>query len=193
MQVLIILGHPNTISFNHSIAETCKKQIEDNGHTVLFHDLYAEEFNPVHQSDSSNTKLNDLTKSHFSDIKKCDALIVIHPNWWGQPPAIIKGWMDRILIPGVAYDFTINDKGDTVPVGILKAGTGLIINTSNTPDNFENDVLETIWKKNVLNICGIKNVKRLNFGLIKKSDQYQRVEWLSEVKQLVNTLFPLIK
>lgn len=193
MKVLIILGHPNKKSFNHSIAEICREQIEANGHIVFFHDLYAEKFDPIHQIENVNSDINDNIKSHCSHLKSCDAIIVIHPNWWGQPPAIIKGWIDRILLPGVAYDFELNDKGDHSLIGLLKAKDGLILNTSNLPNNMENDVLDLIWKNNVLNICGINDVKRINFGMVNKSDDSQRTKWLLEVKQHVNSLFPTNK
>lgn len=190
MNVLIILGHPNKYSFNYSIAETCREQVEASGHTVLFHDLYAEKFDPIQYIDNENSDIKDDIKSHCSHLKSCDAIIVIHPNWWGQPPAIIKGWIDRVLLPGVAYDFELNDKGDYIPVGLLKAKVGLVLNTSNTPTIFENDVLDAIWKNKVLNICGVNEVKRINFGMVKKSDDSQRTKWLLEVKQLVKSLFP---
>lgn len=190
MKVLIILGHPNKKSFNHSIAEICREQIEANGHIVFFHDLYAEKFDPIQYIDNENSDIKDDIKSHCSHLKSCDAIIVIHPNWWGQPPAIIKGWIDRVLLPGVAYDFELNDKGDYIPVGLLKAKVGLVLNTSNTPTIFENDVLDAIWKNKVLNICGVNEVKRINFGMVKKSDDSQRTKWLLEVKQLVKSLFP---
>ncbi len=193
MNVLIILGHPNKKSFNHAIADTCRKQIKANGHAVFFHDLYAEKFNPIHHSESINSDTNSDIDLHCSHLKTCNAIIVIHPNWWGQPPAIIKGWMDRVLLPEVAYDFKLDDKGDSVPVGLLKAKIGIVINTSNTPNNYENDMLESIWKNNVLNICGINEVKRIHFGMVNKSDDAQRANWLLEVKQLVNSLFPTLK
>lgn len=191
MNALIILGHPNKHSFNHAIADACKTQLEAKGHTVFFHDLYREEFKPIHHLENTNTT-NEI-KTHCSHLKTCDVLIVIHPNWWGQPPAIVKGWMDRVLIPGVAYDFARNEKGDYIPIGLLHAKVGLVINTSNTPNNSEDDVLDSIWKKNVLNICGINDVKRINFGMIKNSTEYQRIEWLLEVKQLMNSLIPTLK
>lgn len=190
MNVLIILGHPNNKSFNHSIANTCKKELEANGHSVFFHDLYAENFNPVHHIETTNSE-KDI-KLHFSHLASCDAIIVIHPNWWGQPPAIIKGWIDRVLVPGVAYDFVLNDKGDYIPIGLLKATIGLVLNTSNTPNN-DNDILDTIWKNNIFKICGVNNVERINFGLVKNSSETQRYKWLIEVEQLVNSLFPINK
>lgn len=193
MNILIILGNPNNKSFNHAIADTCKNQIEENGHAVFFHDLYAEKFNPIFSAADENSGTSDEVKLHCTHLTACDAIIAIHPNWWGQPPAIIKGWMDRILLPGIAYDFKLNNKGDYIPVGLLKAKSGLILCTSNTPNNHENNILDTIWKDNVLNICGVNEVKRINFGMVKKSSETQRTNWLLDVKQLVNSLFPTNK
>lgn len=190
MTILIILGNPNIKSFNHAIAVTCKNRLKANGHTVLFHDLYAEKFAPVQYMDDENTARCDEIKLHCTHLTSCDAIIVIHPNWWGQPPAIVKGWMDRVLLPGIAYDFKLNTKGDHIPIGLLKATTGLILSTSNTPNNYENNVLDTLWKDNVLTFCGIENVKRINFGMVKTSNNTQRSNWLLEVMQHINTLFP---
>jgi len=193
MNVLIILGHPNNNSFNHAIADTCRKQIEANGHTVYFHDLYAEKFNPIQYSKNIDSNTNNEINLHCSHLKNCDGIIVIHPNWWGQPPSIIKGWMDRILLPGVAYGFKLNDKGDSVPVGLLKAKKGLVINTSNSATTPEDDVLDSIWKDNVFNVCGINEVKRINLGMVNKSDDLQRTNWLLEIKELVSSIFPTLK
>lgn len=190
MNSLIIIGHPNKNSFNHAIAETCKRALEANNIKVLFHDLYNEKFDPVHHIQNVNLKPSEIFNSHYSDLKVSDIIIIIHPNWWGQPPAIVKGWIDRILIPDVAYRLELNDKGDYVPVGLLKANLALIINTSNTPNNCKNDVLDTIWKDNVLKICGVDQVERINFGMVKKSDSLQRALWLEEVKEKINSLFP---
>ena len=60
---------------------------------------------------------------HCAEIAAADGIIVVHPNWWGQPPAILKGWIDRVIRPGVAYEFLDGDDGEGVPVGLLKAKT----------------------------------------------------------------------
>lgn len=195
MNVLIILGHPDQKSFNHAIAEACKTQLETNGHVVFYHDLYAEEFNPLyHLSNSTvNEEDNKEIKTHHSHLINSDGLIIIHPNWWGQPPAIVKGWMDRVLIRGVAYDFTTSDKGQAIPVGLLKAQTGVVLNSSNTPDSQETDLLDLIWKEQVFGFIGIKKSVRKNFGIVKESDPKQRENWLSEILQLVDSHFPKTK
>lgn len=140
----MILGHPDPKSFNHAIAFTCKRKLEENGHKVLLHDLHAEGFNPVIESKEilKNGKIDDIICNHCNDLISSDGIIVIHPNWWGQPPAILKGWIDRVIRPGIAYQFEEGDNGEGVPVGLLKAKTGIVFNTSNTNEERENTIFK---------------------------------------------------
>ena len=190
MKVLIILGHPNTGSFNHALAEACKAQILNNGHSVVFHDLYQEQFNPF----LNTLEQSKVIEQHCSELVNCDGIIIIHPNWWGQPPAIVKGWLEQVFLPDVAYTFINDGNGGIVPKGLLKAQVALVLNTSNTSQVLEEEIykdpLETIWKNRVFNFCGISNFTRKNFKVIKDSDLGQRNAWLSEVKQLVDSNFP---
>jgi len=48
-------------------------------------------------------------------FSEASGIVIVHPNWWGQPPAILKGWVDRVLRPGVAYEFTEGDQGKVSP------------------------------------------------------------------------------
>jgi len=135
MNVSLILAHPNRRSLNHAIARTAGAQLEMNGHNVFFHDLYAENFDPILSAAEipTETKLPIETENHCKEISSADGIIIVHPNWWGQPPAILKGWVDRIIRPGVAYNFMDGDSGEGVPVGLLKAQTAIVFNTANTP------------------------------------------------------------
>jgi len=187
MNVLIILGHPNMGSFNHAAADTCKTQLLKNGHTVVFHDLYKEQFNPYLDGDKE-------IKQHCSDLINSDGIIIIHPNWWGQPPAIVKGWLDQVLLPDVAYTFIEDLNGKLIQKGLLKAQIALVFNTSNTTDELEEkiykDPLETLWKNRVFKFCGISNFKRTNFSVMKDSNLDQRTIWLTEIRLLMDTYFP---
>jgi len=195
MNVLIILGHPDKNSFNHSIAETCNNRIIDNGHSVIFHDLYKEEFNPILNTSEmpKQSQIDDSIKMHCTDLVNSDGIIVIHPNWWGQPPAIIKGWIDRVFRPGIAYEFEEGDNGEGIPRGLLKAKTALVFNTSNTSEERENDIfkdpLETIWKNCIFDLCGVKQFDRKVFSVIVDSDFNQRQIWLNEVKVMIDKYF----
>lgn len=196
MNVLIVLGHPDENSFNHAIAATCKNRLIENGHTVLFHDLYKDKFDPIILTNEipKHGQINNVIKKYCDDLVKSDGIIIIHPNWWGQPPAIMKGWIDRVIRPGVAYEFAEGDNGEGIPIGLLKAQIGLVFNTSNTSEHRENNVfkdpLETIWKNCIFDFCGVKRFERRMFRIIVTSDLIQRQSWLDEVETMMDKYFP---
>lgn len=119
----------------------------------------------------------------------------MHPNWWGQPPAILKGWIDRVIRPGVACRFQQGDGGESVPIGLLKAKVTLVFNTSNTPAAREQavfgDPLETLWKNCVFGLCGVKRFERRTFSIVVTSSAEQRREWLEVVTVLMTRAFPV--
>jgi len=196
MKISVILGHPKKGSFNHAIAETAVRVLRANGHTVFFHDLHEEDFNPVLPDNEipKGACLDPVIERYCNEISASDGIIVIHPNWWGQPPAILKGWVDRVLRAGLAYEFIEGDSGEGIPVGLLRADTALVFNTSDTPQEREleafGDPLETIWKNCIFGLCGVKDFYRKTFGIIVTSTQQQRALWLKEVEKTVNRYFP---
>jgi len=196
MRISVILAHPGDSSFNHAIAQTAVEQLEGNGHTVLFHDLYKEGFDPLLLSEEipQDAQLPLEIADHCREIAAADGIILIHPNWWGQPPAILKGWVDRVIRPGIAYEFREDDSGAGVPNGLLKARAAIVFNTSNTEIEREKkvfgDPLETIWKNCVFGLCGVPNFYRRMFGIVVTSTETQRECWLAEVKRDINTFFP---
>jgi NAD(P)H dehydrogenase (quinone) len=196
MKIVVILGHPSDESFNHAIANVAIKKLTNSGHKVWFHDLYKENFDPVINSEEI-PKTGTITgpiKRHCVELSECDGIIVIHPNWWGQPPAVIKGWIDRVFRPGVAYEFSEGDNGEGIPVGLLKAKSALVFNTSNTSEERENlifkDPLETIWKNCIFDLCGVKDFNRRMFRILVTSTEEDRKGWLKEVEQIVGKIFP---
>jgi NAD(P)H dehydrogenase (quinone) len=196
MNALVIVAHPNSASFNHAIAQTCARALTDNGHEVIAHDLYKERFDPVlpHDEFQKDAALPAEIERHCDEVSQADGIVIIHPNWWGQPPAILKGWADRVIRPGVAYEFLEGDKGEGVPRGLLKAKCAIIFNTSNTETTREKtvfgDPLEAIWKNCVFNLCGVPVVHRKMFNVVVTSSAAERKEWLSEVAALTKRSFP---
>jgi NAD(P)H dehydrogenase (quinone) len=196
MKISLILAHPDKKSFNHSIALTVKERLEVNGHLVFFHDLYEESFEPVLESNEipKNAHLPDIVREHCKEIALADGIVIVHPNWWGQPPAILKGWIDRVIRAAVAYEFLEGDSGEGVPVGLLKAKSAIVFNTSNTESEREmrvfGDPLETLWKNCIFSLCGVHVFKRRTFNVIVTSTETQRINWLVEVAESINTLFP---
>ncbi len=199
MIVSVILAHPRAGSFNHAIAKTAVKQLKQNGHEVFFHDLYKENFEPVLSAEEipKAAALSDIIQGHCNDISLSDGIIVVHPNWWGMPPAILKGWVDRVIRPGVAYEFLEGDSGEGVPCGLLKARIALIFNTSNTYPEREKrvfgDPLETLWKNCIFGLCEVKEIQRKTYSVIVTSTISERMAWLEDVRETVDEYFPGVK
>lgn len=196
MNILVILGHPDINSFNYAIAESAIEELKKNGYTVIFHDLHKEGFDPIVQKEEilRSGKINRIIEKHCKELASCDGIIVIHPNWWGQPPAIVKGWIDRVFRPGVAYEFQEGDSGEGAAIGLLKAKTAIVFNTSNTNEERENQVfhdpLEIIWKNCIFDLCGVKNFYRRMFRIVVTSSMEQRKSWLNEVEKTIDSYFP---
>ena len=196
MNVLVVFAHPREGSFNHAVADTVVKTLERLGHRVVFHDLYAENFDPVLEFEEipSDGKVEANIAKHCAELAFAEGIVVIHPNWWGQPPAVLKGWVDRVLREGVAYEFLGGDNGVGVPVGLLKASKAVVFNTSNTMEERElnhfGDPLERLWKTCIFDLCGVKNFVRRTFSPVITSTAAQRKAWLEEAVEIVEREFP---
>ena len=115
MQVLVLYAHPVETSFSAAIHRSALNALKASGHTIDDCDLYAEGFDPV-LSRQERLDYHDLrvNTAHVTDyverLRRAEALVLCFPIWSYGPPAILKGFFDRILIPGVA--FSLNDQGD---------------------------------------------------------------------------------
>lgn len=199
MRISVILAHPNRESFNHAIAKVTIEALTQNGHEVVFHDLYEEKFDPVLPTGEilKGEFVPEEIEAYCKEIAEADGIIIAHPNWWGQPPAILKGWVDRVFRPGVAYEFVGDDEGEGIPNGLLKARSAIVFNTSNTDTNRERktfgDPLETIWKNCIFGLCGVTTFYRRMFNIVVVSTEEDREIWLKEVKSTVNDYYPKVR
>ena len=191
MKISLIIAHPNPQSFNHAIAQKVTEACQQLKHEIFYHDLYLEKFNPVATNEEtvSADSIPDDVQTYCTELEQSDNIIIIHPNWWGQPPAIIKGWVDRILRFGIAYRFE-GKKGEIgTPVGLLTNKSVIILNTSNTPEEIEineyHDPLEHLWNKCIFQFCGVKHFYRRMFKMVAMSTDQQRAEWLSETGEII--------
>ncbi|MGE5405740.1 MAG: NAD(P)H-dependent oxidoreductase [Candidatus Saccharibacteria bacterium] len=196
MNVLVVLGHPRKGSLNHAIAEVVIATLKDNGHEVVFHDLYAERFDPVITAEEipHNGRISAVIQEHCRQLANADGIVIVHPNWWGQPPAILKGWVDRVFRPGVAYAFKEEDNGEGVPDGLLKIRTAVVFNTSDTPRERElivfRDPLEHIWRNCIFGFCEISIFYRKMYSVVATSTLDERLAWLTDVREAVERYFP---
>jgi len=190
MTISIILAHPMPGSFNHAIAATAAATLRENGHEVILHDLCQEAFAPLLSGAeiARDAKLEPTVAQHCREIASADGIIIVHPNWWAMPPAVLKGWLDRVLRPEVAYRFVAGKS-----VGLLKARVALVFNTSNTPLELErqlyDDPLDTLWKKCIFPLCGVR-CERTLFSVVITSTPDQRQQWLQTAAAMVAKHFP---
>lgn len=196
MRLLVVVAHPNPASFNHALAHAATESLRALGHEVLVQDLCSDGFDPLMPAAefAKDATLPPDIARRCAELTSADGLLVVHPNWWGQPPAILKGWLDRVVRPGVAYEFRLRSDGKPGPVGLLKLRGALVLNTGNTPLEVERavygDPLENLWKKCVFGLCGIARVERHNFTSVIVSTPEQRAGWLAQATASACALFP---
>jgi NAD(P)H dehydrogenase (quinone) len=108
MRCLIVLAHPVTHSVSHAIAETTVDALEKNGHEYRLIDLYQSGFDPRLTISEREGYYQNFDKSmlakEIDDLQWAEAIVLIFPTWWFGPPAILKGWFDRVWAPSIAYD-----------------------------------------------------------------------------------------
>jgi putative NADPH-quinone reductase len=195
MRILIVLGHPDPGSLNHAIAQAVRDDMLEAGHDVVFHDLYAERFDPMLVADEipEHGEISPLIRLHCDELCSADGIVIVHPNWWGQPPAVMKGWIDRVFRPGRAYRFEEGDTGEGIPIGLLRARAAVVLNTSNTEETRERtafgDPLDAIWRRCIFELCGVRSFFRRMFTVVVTSTWEQRTAWIEEAKTLCRSAF----
>lgn len=189
-KIAIINGHPNKDSFNFGVAEAYRKGAEQSGAEVKDITIAALKFDPVLQFGyQKRMELEpDLLKA-WEIIQWADHLVWIHPVWWGGLPALMKGFIDRLFLPGLAYSYRENsvwwDK-------LLKGKTAHIMTTLDQPGwyyrLFYGRPSINQLKKSTLEFCGIKPVKVTYIGIVRNSTAIQREKWLEKVVGLGKAL-----
>ncbi len=195
MNILVVLAHPDPGSFSHALARAAADQLRGMGHDVTLRDLYAEGFEAILPGPEIpfGAELPPVIREHCDLLATAEGIVIVHPNWWGMPPAILKGWVDRVVRPGVAYEFLEGDGGEGVPNGLLRAKAAVVFNTGNTPLHREleafGDPLERLWRDCIFDLCGVREFHRRLFTVIVTSDEAQRKAWLAEARQMVEGVF----
>jgi len=191
MLVSLIVANPKPRSFCHALALAAASVCRSLGHEVRFHDLHLEAFDPVldEQELKERRSGSPLVEDHCREAKDADVFIVVHPNWWGQPPAILKGWVDRVLRADVAYRFSEGDAGTGIPRGLLKARKAIVLNTSDTSMERElaafGDPLDTLWGKCIFRYCGVPEFVHHTYSVVANSSPAERQAWLEHARELV--------
>ena len=114
MQIQVVHCHPLTESFDHALFVAIVETLRGNGHDVIATDLYREGFQPaMTEAERRSYMGNDYDLSavapYAETLKKVDGLILCFPHWWFTMPAVLKGWVDRVWGPGVAFTYDPKD------------------------------------------------------------------------------------
>ncbi len=195
MRILIVWAHPDPTSFTHALAARTAETVRAAGHDAILRDLYADGFDPILPAAEQHraTELPPDIEAATAEVAGADGLVVIHPNWWGMPPAIMTGWIDRAFRPGRAYAFQAQDSGEGIPVGLMRARTAIVFNTANTFPSREEavfgDPLDRIWRDCIFGLCGVTDVRRRTFTPMVVSGPDQIQAWLDEASALVMDAF----
>jgi len=188
---MLVVAHPDGQSFSHAMAHRAREVLRSSRYALADHDLYAENFDPVRQTGETidGSAGDALVEQHCAELQQASLILIFHPNWWGQPPAILKGWIDRVFRLGVAYEYPSSATLADAPIGTLRASEALIFNTSNTAPEREarvfGDPLELLWRRCVFGLCGVREVTRRMYAPVFGSSAAQRDAWLAEVARLV--------
>ncbi|WP_282079506.1 NAD(P)H-dependent oxidoreductase [Aquimarina algiphila] len=185
-RIVLIIGHPDKESYNNALAEAYKKGVQTSGteiQEIIIRDL---EFNPNLQFGyRKRTELEPDLLNAQKKLKWADHLVWIYPVWWGSVPAIMKGFLDRVLLPGFAFNKRKNslwwDKSFT-------GKTARIICTLDQPSWyykwFYRSPSHNAMKKLTMNFIGVKKVRITTIGPIRLSKEKFRVKWLKKVEKL---------
>ncbi|MCC3372693.1 NAD(P)H-dependent oxidoreductase [Cohnella sp. REN36] len=170
MNVLLIYTHPNHRSLNYafleSVVEGCKENSRITEVQVL--DLYAEGFDPVLVFHAEKRRRDmhrdpDLEK-YREQIRRADKIVLVYPIFWGRPPAMLLGYIDRMFASNFAY----RDKGTLLPEGLLKGKSAVCISTMKGPAHYPrfwlNNAHQVLMKRALFGFVGIKKVKFFEFG-----------------------------
>lgn len=166
MHALVVHAHPEPTSFSAALTNAAREEIARLGHTAEVSDLYAEGFDPV-AGRRDFLSVADPQRFHYQTeqalaartgqfspdiareqerVRRADLLILQFPLWWGGPPAILKGWIDRVLAYGVAYE-----DGARFDSGFFKGRRGLLCVTTGgtsqrfSPEGVYGDIGQVLW------------------------------------------------
>ncbi|MED1948222.1 MULTISPECIES: NAD(P)H-dependent oxidoreductase [Brevibacillus] len=186
MNILVIIGHPDPESYCSALAHAYMKGAEGKDAQIRTIDLSQIAFDPnLKHGYRKRTELEDDLKEAQDLIRWADHLVIVYPTWWGTMPAILKGFFDRVLLPGFAYKYR---EGSPLWDKLLTGKTAHLIVTMDTPSWYNRLIYwqagHLVMKRNILKFCGIKPVKVTEISGVNAAAEEKRKKWLEKVKQL---------
>lgn len=189
MRTLIVFNHPYEGSYCNAILNSVEKGLSRAGHEIDLIYLDKEDFNPVMTSDDllafiDREPIDPKVLEYKSRLEKADHLVFIFPIWWELMPALTKGFIDKVLFPGVAYQYKENGLGMKPLLNNLKRVS--VITTMNTPGVMYRFLFGNAIKKSLLRgtfwKMGYKNRKWISLNMVKMVSEKKRKKWLEKIE-----------
>jgi putative NADPH-quinone reductase len=186
MRFHLIIDHPNTHSFNHAVMKSFAGGLNSHHHVADILDLNEDGFDPIMTLDElrlypEGGALDLKVREYQQRLLNTNYLALFFPIWWNVMPARMKGWLDRVLLPGFA--FTTGQFPEPLLTHIQGA---TVFSTTGVSDEFHrreyHNALEWVLCKGVLEFVGIKNTRWLNFGETGFASQNCHDAWLAYVR-----------
>jgi len=185
-RILMIIGTPKGDSLCHALAEAYALGARTEGHVVRQIRLGEITFDPVlHEGyDQTQTLEADLLEAQ-RQIHWAEHLVFVYPVWWGGLPALLKGFLDRVLLPGFAFKYRSNSQ---LWDKLLSGRTADLLVTQDTPSWYFRWVYgapaHRQMKHTILGFCGIKTRRLAEFSPVRPSSETQRQNWLRRAELL---------
>ena len=187
-KVFMVYGHYDDKSFNASIKNTFIESAKESGHEIDCIDLYKEKFNPVFAGEEPD----EIVLNHRKRIEKCNVIVLIAPIWNFRMPAIVEGWIDKVLAPPWAFSFKRLVGNYGYPQGKLKDKKAIIFCTYGSPrlaiTTFFLNLPIRRLKRGVFHICGIFNINYRRYFAVPFVSDKKRKEFLEDVKKTASNL-----
>lgn len=180
-RIAVIVGHPDPRSFCAALAAAYADGARAAGAEVRVINLGELSFDPVlHQGYHETQPLEPDLLATQEAIRWAEVLVFAYPNWWGTMPALLKGFLDRALLPGFAFKYRENSRfWDR----LLAGRRGRLLVTTDTPGWYYRMVIRApghqMMRRAVLGFSGVKPVRTAVFGPVRGSDATTRERWLA--------------
>ncbi|GMK37771.1 NAD(P)H dehydrogenase (quinone) [Paenibacillus sp. CCS19] len=181
MKTLIIYTHPNRHSLSHAFLQQTLQGLQENPHVeeedIQVLDLYGEGFDPIlvfnDQKRRRDMHVEPTLEKYRNQLLWADRIVMIYPIWWGRPPAMLLGYIDRMFASNFAY----REKGGLLPEGLLKGKSVVCISTMKGPTLYPllwlGNAHKTLMRRALFSYVGIKKVKFFEFGGMEKKQGQQ--------------------
>lgn len=170
MNLLVIYTHPNHQSLSYAFLQRTLQGGGENAaiSDIKVLDLYEEGFDPVLVFNQERRR-RDMHKEPSLELYReqliwADKIVFIYPIWWGRPPAMLLGYIDRMFASGFAY----REKGGLLPEGLLKGKSAVCISVMKGPAMYPffwlNNAHKVLMRRALLQFVGVRKVKFFEFG-----------------------------